>query len=131
MTIGEVAAQASLQTSTIRYYEKIGLLAAPLRTSGRRMYQPEVLHRLSIIRFAREIGFTLDEVRLLLYDFPQNTAASLRWPKLAKTKIADMEKIIARAKAMKSMLESVMQCRCQNLEDCANSLARKSAATSE
>jgi MerR family redox-sensitive transcriptional activator SoxR len=130
MTIGEVAKRAGLQASAIRYYEKMGLLAAPSRNSGRRTYQPEVVHQLFIICFAKEIGFTLDEIRLLLHDFPENTSASVRWSKLARAKIAQMEQMIVKARAVKKMLESVMECKCQKLEDCARGLATHSRVDS-
>ncbi len=123
MTIGEVATRAGLQASAIRYYEKLGLLAAPIRTGGRRIYQSEVVHQLLIISFAKEIGFTLEEIRLLLHDFPQDTAASLRWGKFATTKIVEIENIITKATAVKKMLESIMQCQCMKLEECAKGLA--------
>lgn len=124
MTIGEVAARAGLATSAIRYYEKTGLLEAPARANGRRVYQPEVLSQLVIICFAKDTGFTLPEIRLLLHGFPQTTTASARWRKLACGKIIELETTLARAQAMKKMLESLMSnCRCRTLEQCAQGFA--------
>ena len=123
MTIGEVAARANLAPSAIRYYEKVGLLKSPPRSSGRRVYQPAVLHQLVVIRFAKETGFTLPEIRLLLHGFPETTPASARWKKLARAKILELETTLAKAQAMKKMLESVMLCRCRTLEQCARGFA--------
>ena len=126
MTIGEVAARAGLATSAIRYYEKTRLLKAPARANGRRVYEPEVLSQLVIIRFAKDTGFTLPEIRLLLHGFPQKTTASARWRKLARGKIIELETILATAQAMKKMLESLMSnCRCRTLEQCAQGLANR------
>jgi MerR family redox-sensitive transcriptional activator SoxR len=124
MTIGQVAAQAGLQASAIRYYERIRLLPPPERRSGRRIYGSEVVRQLSVIRFATEIGFTLDEIALLLHDCPEQAAPPLSWRTLAKAKVAQVDEIIARATAVRRILASVITCNCQKLEDCANALAQ-------
>src|SRR5215203_2359679 len=66
LTIGQVARQAGLATSAIRYYESIGLLPEPERLSGQRRYAPDVLRRLGAIDVAKQAGFTLEETRALL-----------------------------------------------------------------
>jgi MerR family redox-sensitive transcriptional activator SoxR len=124
MTIGEIAERAGLATSAIRYYEKAGILAAADRINGRRVYPAEALNQLMIIGFAKNTGFTLAEIKLLLRGFPESTPASARWKKLAKGKIAEMETTIAKAEAMKRMLESITGCRCRKLEQCAQGFAR-------
>jgi len=125
MTIGELAARAGLATSAIRYYEKAGLLPAAARTNGRRVYPAEALNQLMVIGFAKNTGFTLAEIKLLLRGFPENTPASARWQKLARGKIVEMKAAIAKAEAMKKMLESIMSCRCRKLEQCALGFARR------
>lgn len=65
--IGKVARQIGCGIDTIRFYEKIGVLRQPRRTgSGRRVYGPAEIARLAFICRARELGFSLDEVRGLL-----------------------------------------------------------------
>jgi MerR family transcriptional regulator, mercuric resistance operon regulatory protein len=67
MTIGGLAAASATPISAIRYYERIGLLPAPARTAGgHRSYTPEHLRRLLFICRARELGFGVEQVRLLL-----------------------------------------------------------------
>jgi MerR family mercuric resistance operon transcriptional regulator len=67
ITIGKLAAAAGVNLETIRYYERIGLMPEPPRTaSNQRDYEPSDIRRLSFIRRARELGFTLDEIRGLL-----------------------------------------------------------------
>jgi DNA-binding transcriptional MerR regulator len=125
MTIGEVAARAGIATSAIRFYEKAALLKPPVRVNGRRIYSAEAVHHLVIVRFAKANGFTLPEIRLLLRGFPESTPASIRWKKMARGKIAELEASITRAKAMKEMLESLAaHCRCRTLEQCAQGIAR-------
>ena len=124
MTIGEVAAKATIATSAIRYYERSGLLKQPLRKNGRRVYSDDVLHELVIIEFAKETGFTLSETKLLLRGFPENTAASARWKKMAREKIHELDVALAKTKAMRDMLEAMTSCRCRKLEQCAQGLER-------
>jgi MerR family transcriptional regulator, redox-sensitive transcriptional activator SoxR len=122
--IGEVAARAALAPSAIRYYEKAGLLKQPLRSNGRRVYSSEILHQLVIIEFAKETGFTLSEIKLLLHGFPEKTPASARWKKMAREKIGQLKSALARTTAMRDMLESMTSCRCRKLEQCAEGLAK-------
>jgi len=124
VTIGEVAAKATIATSAIRYYEKSGLLKQPLRKNGRRVYSDGVLHQLVIIEFAKETGFTLSETKLLLHGFPENTPASARWKKMAREKIHELDVALAKTKAMRDMLEAMTSCRCRKLEQCAQGLER-------
>ena len=58
MKIGELAARANLSASAIRYYEKLGLLAAPQRIGGQRRYPSGALQRVLLVRFATDMGFT-------------------------------------------------------------------------
>ena len=74
----------STSPSAIRYYERIGLLPAAKRLSGQRRYDPTVLQRLAIIQRARQLGFTLAEIRQLFFGFRDNARPSYRWRTLAK-----------------------------------------------
>jgi MerR family mercuric resistance operon transcriptional regulator len=66
-SIGLAADQSGVSIETIRYYERIGLVPKPRRTSGgRRVYAEDDVRRLAFIRRARALGFSLDEVRGLL-----------------------------------------------------------------
>ena len=74
LTIGNLAKATDTKVETIRYYERIGLLPAPARTRGNyRSYSPEQLDRLSFIRRARGLGFSLPQVRALLRALPEKT----------------------------------------------------------
>lgn len=66
LAIGELSERTGVNIETVRYYEKIGLVAPPARTEGgHRAYEQAHVARLTFIRRARELGFTLDEVRSL------------------------------------------------------------------
>jgi len=124
MTIGELAASAGLAPSAIRFYEKTGLLKAPPRANGRRVYREDAVHQLVIICFAKATGFSLTEIRLLVHGFPPKTTASARWKKMARGKLVELEEILSKAQGMKRLLESMMSCRCRTLQQCAQGLAR-------
>jgi len=118
LTIGQVAHQARLRTSAIRYYERIGLLPAAARHNGRRRYTDDVLRRLTVIRFAREHGFTLEEIRRLFAGRPY----SRRLRRLAGQKIAELEHAIERARTMQALLGKALRCKCLSLEECGRRL---------
>jgi MerR family redox-sensitive transcriptional activator SoxR len=63
LMIGEVARQAGVAASALRYYEKAGLLPAPARAGKRRQYDPQILGRIRIILLARDAGFSVRETR--------------------------------------------------------------------
>ena len=66
LSIGEVAEQARLNISAIRFYERKGLLPEPERVSGQRRYSAETVQRLGTIDVAKQAGFSLEEIRVLL-----------------------------------------------------------------
>jgi MerR family mercuric resistance operon transcriptional regulator len=66
LSIGQLAAQSGVKIETIRYYERVGLLAVPPRSQGRhRIYETAYVQRLKFIRRGRELGFSLDDIRAL------------------------------------------------------------------
>lgn len=115
MGIGEVARRAGVAASAIRYYESIGLMPRPVRTSGRRVYDATALDRLSVIRSARALGFGVREIRTLTSDTASITE---RWRALARRKLPELESLIGRATRMKQLLESGLHCSCVRIEDC-------------
>ena len=123
MKIGELARRAELNASAIRYYEKLGLLGAPERAGGQRRYPADALNRVLLIRFAGEMGFTLNEIRVLLSGLRDNAPVGPRWKKLAHRKIQEVEQSIRRAQRLKSLLEHLLDCRCISLQVCVERLS--------
>lgn len=67
LKIGGLAAAAGVNFETVRYYERIGLMPPPARTaSGHRAYETAHVSRLAFIRRARELGFSIEDIRALL-----------------------------------------------------------------
>jgi MerR family redox-sensitive transcriptional activator SoxR len=119
MTIGQVADEAGLAPSTLRYWESVGILPPARRVNGRRRYDERVFQRLAIIRVAQEAGFNVSEIRTLLRGFSREMAPSARWKALATAKLEEVDAIIARAEAMRRVLLEGLDCDCLRLADCA------------
>jgi MerR family redox-sensitive transcriptional activator SoxR len=123
MKIGELAERAGLNPSTIRYYEKIGVLESPHRTSGQRRYPDEALDRVLLVRFASEMGFTLPEIKPFLRGLRDDVPVGPRWRKLALRKIAEVEETVKRTRQLKSLLAHLLRCRCGSLQVCVERLS--------
>lgn len=119
MKISELARQAGLQSSAIRYYEQIGLLPPPERTGGQRRYDSSAQYRLAIIQRARQLGFTLDEIRHLFFGFRPVTRASERWRALSQKKLAELDELMSGIKSVRRLLLKMTQrCHCATLDQC-------------
>ncbi len=109
MKIGELASATGTRAETVRYYEKIGLLAPPARTSGNyRSYGGEHLARLSFIRRARDLGFTLEAVRELLNLSDDKTRSCRAVDGIARTHLAEIDRKIADLAALRGELDRVI-----------------------
>jgi MerR family redox-sensitive transcriptional activator SoxR len=118
LSIGAVARRAGLRASALRYYESAGLLPSVQRAHGRRVYDESVFEAIAVIRLAQRAGFSVAEIRALLTGFDRVTPASERWKALAQRKLRDVTAQIERARAMQRLLEGLLDCRCETLEEC-------------
>ncbi len=118
MSINEVARQAGVRTSTLRYYESIGLLPTPKRISGQRRYEASVLQRLAIIQTAQQAGFTLAELRVLFDDILANPTPAVQWHDLIQRKLQELTALLMNVQSMKTLLEDIMHCDDAHLEEC-------------
>ena len=117
LRIGEVAKEAGIATSAIRYYERAGVLPEPDRVSGQRRYRAEMVERLATIQVAQQAGFNLDEIGELLRGSDEGKASE-QLQGLARRKLPEVEALIARAEAMRGWLEVAGGCGCSTLEAC-------------
>jgi len=125
LSISEVAKQFGLRPSAIRYYEQIGVLPPAHRVSGQRRYDPTVLYRLAIIQRARQLGFTLTEIRQLFFGFRDSTRASERWRTLSQRKLAELDQLMEGIKAVRALLKKLMtKCQCNTLDECGEGMLR-------
>ena len=107
-TIGQVAQQAEVGVETVRFYERKGLLEEPpRRASGYRQYGEEVVSRIRFIKRAKELGFTLKEIKELLAFRLEPTCGSADVKSRAEAKIADIEDKIRTLRKMKHALAKI------------------------
>ena len=120
MQIGQLARATSTKVETIRFYEKIGLLAAPARTNGNyRDYSQRHLARLSFIRRARDLGFTLDHVRALLILADGRDQSCGAVDIVAREHLAQIDQKIADLRALRRELDDLIsQCSQGAISDC-------------
>lgn len=105
LTIGKVAHSAGLAIDTVRYYEREGLLEKPARSaSGYRHYRPDAIARLRFIRQAKELGFSLREIKELLTLRVEAGRSCADVRARAEAKIADVEQRVATLMRMKRAL---------------------------
>jgi MerR family redox-sensitive transcriptional activator SoxR len=119
LTIGEVARRAGVATSSIRYYESIGLLPEPYRMSGQRRYDTDVLGKLAFIGVAQGAGFKLEEIKQLVKGIDGRDGMAGQMRSLSTRKLGEVEALLERTKAMKGWLEVAQECGCETPADCA------------
>ena len=108
MKIGDLARATGTKVVTIRYYEKIGLLAAPDRSGGNyRSYDAAALDRLRFIRRCRNLGFSLDQVRELLDLSSDMARPCAEVDTITATHLADVERKIADLNALARELRRI------------------------
>ena len=117
-SIGDIAKQTGIPTSTIRYYEEIELLPPADRVNGRRRYDDTILQKLNLIRLGQKAGFTIAEIQTLLHNFPADAPPSERWQVMAQQKLDELDERMRTIEEMKGILEQTLNCQCATLEDC-------------
>ncbi len=105
MTIGQVAREAGVGVETIRFYERVGLLEEPpRRQSGYRQYSPDAVKRIRFIKRAKELGFSLKEIKELLYLRVDTSTSCGAVKRRAEAKISDIERKVQDLQRMKRAL---------------------------
>lgn len=114
-TIGEVARQATVAATTLRYYEKLGLITPSARVGGQRRYEDAVLGRLEVIRLCKSAGFTLGEIQTLFADDLPGRPASRA---LAQAKLAEIDARMTELARAREIVEWGMRCTCPSIDAC-------------
>ena len=114
LSIGKLARVADVKVPTIRFYEQIGLMPRAERTeSDRRTYDDTAVRRLSFIKHARQLGFSVEAIRVLLAlsDDPDRPCSEAN--ALAAEQLAEVETKIARLEALRHELRRMAMADCQ------------------
>lgn len=119
-SIGQMAKAGNCKVQTIRYYEQIGLLPKPGRSTGnQRVYNQEHMERLSFIRHSRELGFSLDQIRaiLTLSDDPGQSCQEV--DQIARNHLREVDSKIKRLQSLQQELRRMInQCQGNQVADC-------------
>jgi DNA-binding transcriptional MerR regulator len=110
LKIGELKARSGVSIKTIRYYEQLGLIKAAARTEGGfRLFTPEVIHRLTLIKRAQSLGLSLQEIGEILTIRDRGSLPCDRVKKQLQNKINEIEQRIQELELLKTQLISLIK----------------------
>ena len=120
ITIGALSKRTGVHVETIRYYERIGILPKPDRSpGGQRLYPEQYRWRLAFVRRARDLGFSLDDVRALLQLTGGQPMACAKVKGITEMHIADIRQKISELNQLDRMLSAIVtQCKGEEASDC-------------
>ena len=120
MSIGKLARATATAVETVRYYEKIGLLPEPPRTSGNyRDYGSADVDRVTFVRSARDLGFSIEQVRALLSLADEGDRDCGDVDQLAKGHLLEVDRKIAGLTALRRELATLIeQCQSGTVAEC-------------
>jgi MerR family transcriptional regulator, copper efflux regulator len=120
VTIKEASAASGVSAKTIRHYESIGLISAPVRAENRyRHYSASEVHELGFIRRARDLGFSIDDIRQLLTLWRDRGRPSAEVKAIALRHIAELDEKAAALAAMSRTLKHLAShCHGDDRPDC-------------
>ncbi len=120
VSIGAAARRSGVKVETVRYYERIGLVAPPPRSAGgHRVYGPGAVTRLAFVRRARALGFTLGQVRDLLALADARETSCVEVERLARGHLAAVRGRLADLARMETVLaEMIARCAGGSVPDC-------------
>lgn len=120
LSIGQLATASDVKVPTIRFYEEIGLMPAARRAANdRRIYDQDAIRRLAFIRHARQLGFSVDDIRGLLdlSDHPERPCDEAN--RLAARQLQEVEAKIAQLETLRGELRRMVDAACQGrASDC-------------
>ena len=118
MKIGDAARHLGTTASTIRFYEKQGLIAPPPRISGKREIGDSTLVTLRFIQLCQSAGFTINEIRELLENYTNDTSNVNLWLPAVEKKRIEVQKQINELNEVDTVLAELTACRCESIEQC-------------
>ena len=133
LSIGDVARRTGLSVSAIRFYESRGLVKPDRKPSGQREFARADIRRLSFILIAQQMGLTIEEIRDVLSELPENrTPNKADWTRISQHFRKRLDDHIAMVERLRNKLDGCIGCGCLSLKSCAlyNPDDRASAAGS-
>ena len=119
LTIGQIAQRTGLAVSAIRFYEDEKLVAPGRNAGGQRRYARADIRRLSFVKIAQQMGFSIAEIRAEMEALPQGrTPTKADWEKISRHFRAALDARIATLEAMRDNLDGCIGCGCLSLQTC-------------
>lgn len=119
MNVGHAAEQSGLPAKTIRFYEEIGLIAPQRAANGYRDYSADDVHRLSFLRRARSLGFSIEDCRHLMSLYRDRSRSSHDVKEIARSHVSAIDAKIAELQSMRSTLNTLIKaCHGNDRPDC-------------
>lgn len=115
LTIGQLSDATGIPTSTLRFWERKGLLAPDAREGGQRRYTDEALTKVALLRLCQDAGWTLSEIGQIVRE---RLALSPNWRELVRTKMDHLEAEIHQLSHAHEMLEHVLECPHADITQC-------------
>lgn len=119
LTIGEVVERSGVVASTLRFYEREGLIGADRSEGGQRRFPREALRRIAFVRAAQQVGLSLDEIRSALASLPDaRTPTAADWRRLSNAWRERLDERIGELERLRDRLDSCIGCGCLSLRVC-------------
>ncbi len=112
LAIGQVAEASGVSVSVVRYYDEFGLITPVRRVGGKRRFGPDAVSRVTFVRRAQAVGFSLADIKTLLDD------QRGRWPELVDQHLLDLRQRRDDLNMMISTLEQLRRCACEEVARC-------------
>ncbi|MEM7424172.1 MAG: redox-sensitive transcriptional activator SoxR [Pseudomonadota bacterium] len=120
LAIGDLARRTGIAVSAIRYYEEEGLISSIRSAGGQRRFLRSDLRRLSFVRIAQELGFSLATIRAQLDTLPDGRTPTRKdWTRISRRFRADIDARIAALERLRDNLDGCIGCGCLSLRRCA------------
>lgn len=118
-TVGRVARRCGVKVSTLHFYERKGLIRSTRNAGNQRRYKADVIRRISVIKAARKMGITLEEIKLALASLPDSrTPTTADWEKLSENWRDKLNSRIAYMERLRDMLTGCIGCGCLSMKTC-------------
>jgi len=120
LTVGEVAERSGVAVSALHFYERKGLIHSHRTRGNQRRYDRGVLRRVSLIRFAQELGISLAEIGASLAGLPRERPPSRKdWERISRVWAVDLDRRIAALQRLRDRLAGCIGCGCLSIDRCA------------
>ena len=118
-TVGKVAKRCGVKVSALHFYEQKGLIQSYRNPGNQRRYKADVVRRVSLIKAAQKVGFTLEEIKQTFAKLPNNrTPTASDWKKLSKEWREDLNNRIAYLERLRDLITGCIGCGCLSMKNC-------------